>query len=340
MINRRKFISVVTPMVWYGSIARKVNWFTSNAEKILTVTGEVPTASMGLTLTHEHLFSIFGMEPEEQTKYNFEELSARVLPFLEKAKAAGCKTIIDCTAAYFGRNVQVLKLLSEKSGLQILTNTGVYGAANGRYIPPYIRNETAEQISKKWISEFTDGIDGTGIRPGFMKLGFNTGSLAELDKKIIAAASQTHLSTGLTIAAHTSNNPVSAFQQLEILKTSKVSPSAWIWTHAHDVPENESLLEAAKTGAWISFDGYRAAKRDRFIDGLLAFKKAGFLHRVLLSHDGDGYPLKGKNSSSLILDLLTEFLPTISKNGFTAEDIHQLTVDNPAKAFALKIRRL
>ena len=150
----------------------------------------------------------------------------------------------------------------------------------------------------------------------------------------------THLECGLTIAAHTANNPDGAFQQLQVLKQNKVSPSAWIWTHAHDVPTNEPLLKAAEMGAWISFDGYKIEKNERFLDGLVSMKKNGFLGQVLLSHDGNGYPQKGKMPSRLTIMLLTDFLPLLLQAGFTASEIRQLTVTNPAKAFAIKTRTL
>lgn len=337
-MNRRSFISLTTPLILYSTVAGQKIFHNSYAETIMTVNGKLAVEAMGLTLTHEHLFSIFGLDAEDNTEYNIEELLATVVPFLRQAKSAGCKTIIDCTAAYFGRNPGILKTLSQKSGINILTNTGIYGAANGRYIPQYAHTETAEKIANRWIDEWKNGIGGTGIRPGFMKLGFNSGPLSVIDKKLMQAAAITHLASGLTIAAHTANNPESAFEQLNILKTNKVSPSAWIWTHAHDVPDNEPLFKAAKMGAWISFDGYRKEKHEIFLQGVQAMKTSGYLDRVLLSHDGNGYPQKGRMPSRLTIDLLTDFLPALLGSGFTRADIHQLTIINPSKAFAIKVR--
>jgi phosphotriesterase-related protein len=171
-------------------------------------------------------------------------------------------------------------------------------------------------------------------------LGFNNGPLTITDKKLLEAAARTHLRAGLTIAAHTANNPEGAFEQLEILSAANVSPAAWIWTHAHDVPTNDWLLEAAKNGAWISFDGYRPQNHERFLSGVKAMKSAGYLDQLLLSHDGDGYPQKGKMPSSLSIQLLTDFLPELLRSGFTKEDVHQLMVKNPGKAFAVRVRSL
>jgi phosphotriesterase-related protein len=323
----------------YGCVSQKQKQVKEAESFIMSVNGQIPAADIGLTLPHEHLFSIFGLPAEENPEYNLEELLATVLPFLQEAKAAGCKTIIDCTAAYFGRNVRILKTLSDRSGLNIITNTGIYGAAGGKYIPQHIHSETAEQIANRWIREAKEGIDGTTIRPGFIKLGVNAGPLTDIDKKLITAGAMTHLATGLTMAVHTTDNTQAAFQQLEMLRELNVLPSAWIWTHAHDVNSNEPLIKAAATGAWISFDGYQEQKQDRFLSGIKALKNEGYIKQILLSHDGNGYPQRGKLPSRLSLSIFNHFLPILKSAGFTQEEINQIMISNPATAYAVKIRK-
>lgn len=339
LISRLSFFQIVMPFTLYSCISHRAHTSKQVAGSIMTVSGPIGTDSMGFTLTHEHLFSIFGMDAEENTTYHIDELLSTVLPFLQKAKAAGCKTIVDCTTMYFGRNVDILKTLAEKSGLHILTNTGIYGAANGKYIPPYAYTETAEELANRWIDEWKNGIDQTGIRPGFIKLAINSGPLKAIDKKLLQAGALTHLATGLTIAVHTTDNAEAAFQQLTILREYGVSPEAWIWTHAHVLTKNEPLLEAAKMGAWISFDGYQPQKKERFLQGLHTLKEAGYLNRVLLSHDANSYPQKGKTPSRSSLSIITDFIPALLADGFTESDIDTLTVTNPANAFEIKIRR-
>ncbi len=69
-----------------------------------------------------------------------------------------------------------------------------------------------------WISEFKNGIEDTGIKPGFIKIAVNPDdTLSDEHMKIITAAAMTHLKTGLVIASHTGpDNP--AFAQIDILK--------------------------------------------------------------------------------------------------------------------------
>ena len=69
------------------------------------------------------------------------------------------------------------------TGVHVLTNTGYYGSANDRYAPKHAYDESARQIAARWVKEALEGIDGTDIRPGFMKLGVDTGPLSEIDSQ-------------------------------------------------------------------------------------------------------------------------------------------------------------
>ena len=84
-----------------------------------------------------------------------------------------------------------------------MTNTGYYGAADDKFVPAHAYVETAGQLADRFIAESRDGIEGTGIRPGFLKVGVDRGQLSSIDRKLVVAAARCHLTTGLTIAAHT-----------------------------------------------------------------------------------------------------------------------------------------
>ena len=122
--------------------------------KIITVTGEIPAYQMGKTLHHEHILVDFiGADSISYDRWNKNDVLEKVLPYLLEIKKLGYKTLVDCTPAYLGRDPQLLKTLSEKSGLYILTNTGYYSAVNAKYIPKHGFTETAEQLAARWIDE-------------------------------------------------------------------------------------------------------------------------------------------------------------------------------------------
>lgn len=308
--------------------------------QVMTVNGPIPPEATGRTLTHEHLFSTFGLDPAEPFAYDRPAVADAVLPFLEQVHDLGADTIIDATAAYFGRDAVLLKQLAEASGLHLITNTGYYGAANDRYVPGHAFSDSIDGLAARWVSEWEDGIAGTGIRPGFVKIGVDRGPLSAIDRKLVQAGARTHHRTGLTLAVHTSDSVEAAHQQLEVLRDEGVDPSAWIWVHAHNVEDVDALLAAAEVGAWISLDGYRPDRTELFLERLRQFKEADLLGQLLLSHDGNTYPRNGADEPRPYTFLFSDLLPALPEHGFSQADVDQLTIRNPARAFTIRVHTI
>lgn len=309
-------------------------------KNINTVNGTITADKIGFTLPHEHIMSNFGKDISETSEYNEALLFNQVVPYLKRIKSLGVDTIFDCTTAYFGRRVDLLQTIADSTGLQVVTNTGFYGAADDRYIPKIAYESSAEEISKIWIHEFEQGIDGTDIKPGFIKLAFDSGSPSEIDTKLFKAGILTHLQTGLTMAVHTGDNLEAAETQLQLLNQYDVSPEAWIWTHASwgTGTDMETLIETARKGAWISLDDVKSSTIQEFIKILKAFKSENLLHKVLLSHDGNGFP--GGGEIRPFDAIMNNLIPALQESGFTDEELNQLFVLNPQKAFLINIRKL
>ena len=306
------------------------------APQLMTVAGPIPAPAAGLALTHEHvLVDFIGAAEAGPHRYDPDAVFTAVLPHLTRAHELGARLFIECTPAHLGRDPRLLQRLSAASGLHILTNTGLYGARQGKFLPPYVATESAEQLAARWIAEARDGIDGTGIRPGFIKCGINPDpELSPIDRKLVEAAALTHRATGLTIAVHTSRGP--GLAQLEILKAHGVAPSAWIWVHAQQAADAD-ILAAAAQGAWVSVDGISPDTAQRHLDLCLLLREHGHLDRVLLSHDAGWYrpgqPGGGKFRGFEYL--FTDFVPSLRAAGFTDAQIDQLLRENPVRAFAL-----
>lgn len=308
--------------------------------KIITVTGEIPAHQLGKTLHHEHILVDFiGADSISYARWNRDSVVAKVLPYLLEIKNMGYKSLVDATPAYLGRDPLLLKTLSEKSGIQLITNTGYYTAVNAKYIPKHGFTETAEQLAARWIDEAKNGIEGTGIYPGFIKISVERKPLEEINRKIVEAACITHKATGLTIMSHT-GLAVPAFQQLEILEQFGVHPSAFIWTHANNEKDHGKQIEAARMGTWIAFDSYNPDKTDEFVQFAILMKKEGLLNKLLFSHDAGWYrpgELNGGNFRGYT-DIEEYLIPALEKNGLVQQDIYQLFTLNPARAFEVKVR--
>lgn len=306
--------------------------------QIMTVTGPIAPEELGVALPHEHVLSRFGEPPARRSDYDLPDLFDTVVPILENVKSLGCDAIMDCTAAYFGRDPLIMRQLAELSGLHLLTNTGYYGAADDRYVPDHAYDETADRLADRWLTEWTEGVDGTGIRPGFIKTAVDGNGLSDIDRKLVRAAARTHKESGLTLAVHTSGNVPGARDQLAILNEEGVDPSAWIWVHAQNVEDLDALADAAEQGAWIEFDGIQPGDAvERHLNLVRAMRQRDLLDRVLLSHDGSSYPPEGTEPRPYDT-LFTIILPRLRSAGFSEEEIRQLTVKNPRRAFTVRVR--
>lgn len=309
----------------------------SDTEMVRTVHGPVEADALGMTLSHEHVFSNFGLALKETDTYDEAALFAQVIPYLRTLHDQGGRTLFDYTTSYFGRRPDLLKAIADSTGIQIVTNTGIYAAANDRYVPPYAYEASVEEIARRWIAEAEHGIDGTSIRPGFIKLAFDEGPPSDIDRKLFEAGIQTHLATGLTVAVHTGSNPEAVRLQLSLLDEYGVDPSAWIWTHANWHDDLDLLLEVADRGAWISMDGVKRENVEQYLDYIQRFKQANLLDRLLLSHDGDAYPAGGEIRPFEAIP--KALVPAMRSYGFSEAIIDQLLVDNPGEAYAVRVRR-
>ena len=283
---------------------------------------------------HEHvLVDFIGAEEVSRSRYDADAVFRQALPHLLQVKALGGATLVECTPAYLGRDPRLLRRLAEASGLHILSNTGYYGANQDKHLPPHAFTESADEIAARWIREWDRGIDDTGIKPAFMKIGVDAGPLSAVDAKLVRAAALTHKATGLPIASHTGNG-VAAFDELDLLEQMGVPLSAFIWVHAHSEMDSSRHVGAATRGAWVEFDGLSEKSVDRHVALVLEMRAAKQLDRVLVSHDAGWYHVGEPNGGNFrpFDTLFTKFVPALKTAGVTDADVGRLLVDNPRRA--------
>jgi phosphotriesterase-related protein len=317
-----------------------------NKEKLITVNGKIPVEEMGICLIHEHILVDFiGADSTGYHRWEKSKVIERALPFLMEAKKNGVKTFFECTPAYLGRDPLLYKELSEKSGINIVTNTGYYGARENKFVPKHAFDETAEAIAKVWIDEFNNGIEGTGIFPGFIKIGVESkDTLSPMHAKLVKAAAIAHKTTGLTIVSHTGTDGP-ALAQLEILKGEGVYPEAFVRTHANR-GTIEGIVKAAQMGAWISLDNVNKNNKgslggiEWYVELLLKMKKENVLHKILISHDSGWYNPGQENGGNFrgFTDIFDALIPALKEKGFTQDDIDLMLVKNPQKAYSVRLR--
>lgn len=285
-------------------------------------------AAEGTTLVHEHVMVDFaGAEKIRPGRYDPDEVFRVARPKLEEVAKLGCRRLLECTPNFLGRDARLIESLAAAVGMEIWTNTGIYGAANHKYVPAFARTASAGRLARLWIEEFHQGVDG--VKPRFIKTGVNKGPLDELDRKLVRAAAITSRETGLTIASHTGDG-AAALEELEIVAEEKVSLASFVWVHAQNEKDHAIHEQAARAGAWVSFDGIRPKSVDWHLDCVRFMAGKNLLGRTLVSQDSGWYHVGepgGGNYRGYTL-IYTGFLPKLDPAW-----VRTLMIDNPRKAF-------
>jgi len=315
-------------------------------QMIMTVLGPIPASAMGTTLSHEHVMVDFiGADSTGYHRWDKQEVTKTVIPYINEIKDHHVSTLVECTPAYLGRDPVLLKILSEQTGIHLITNTGFYGAHGNRFIPEKFIKLTAEELSRIWVDEFENGIEDSGIKPGFIKIAVDGDDvLSKEHLKIITAAALTNVQTGLVIASHTGPDGP-AFEQISVLQSLGIDPSSFIWVHAQG-GSLEGNIKAATLGTWVSLDNVNLDKEQgsEYDIAWYAFrinkiKEAGYLNRILISHDAGWYKPGEENGGSFrgFTGIFTALIPALRELGFTNKDINQILEINPRNAFSIRI---
>lgn len=308
------------------------------SQQIHTLKGPVDPTSLGLFLPHEHLFTdLRGPFVPDYAQSDADPVLEVVTPFLEGAAAAGVTALVECSTVGVGRNLSILRSLSEATTIHIVAPTGVYRDA---YIPAPMRESSVDELAELWITELTEGMEGTSIRAGFIKLAMSDDGPTSLEVRNLKAAAKASQATGAVIASHTIGGNV-ARQEMDVLERAGLDPHRFVWIHAQTEADLRVLKQAAQRGAFVELDSVGAPFQSQreLVERVVDLIEAGFVKQILLSHDAGwfqpgrpgGLAAEGYRGYTA---LVHEFIPALLARGVSKEDVECVTVLNPRQAFA------
>ena len=117
-------------------------------------------------------------------------------------RSAGGSCLVDVTLDGVGRDPGRLAALSERTGLHIVMGCGWYREP---YYPPEARidRRSVDDLADELVREATDGVAGTGIRPGIIgEIGTDKPWLSPAEERVHRAAARAARRTGLAITTH------------------------------------------------------------------------------------------------------------------------------------------
>ncbi|MDQ6817208.1 MAG: hypothetical protein M3018_07350 [Actinomycetota bacterium] len=301
---------------------------------VVTVRGLIDPAELGTTLSHDHLLcDSWAVTQSYEFVVDDEALA------IEEAKhfrAKGGNAIIDPTNIGLGRNPEALLRISEATGLHILMGCGWYREAA---YPVYIFQENPDQLAERVVSELRFGASTSGIRPGFIgEIGTERFHITPAQERVFRAAARAHRQTGATIMTHTTHFGELALEQLDLLEEEGVDPARVVISHLGDRIGVESFLPVAARGAWLGIDnvgftdGY--APLEVRASNVAVLIEAGYLKQILLGSDICTTSQLRRYGGPGYTQVLENFVPLLLEHGIGEHDVHEMTVTNPARAFA------
>ncbi len=319
-----------------------------------TVTGPVPADQLGKTLMHEHFVFGYPGFDGDVTLGPFDR-EAALQKGSEMANALmkhGLKTVIDVTPNECGRNPELLRDISEKTGLQIICATGYYFEGEGA--PAYFRKRLLlgngeEEIYQMFLKEITEGIGTSGIKPGVIKLASSERTITDYEKAFFRAAARAQKDTGITLITHTQVGTMGP-EQAELLVSEGANPKRVIIGHMCGNTDIAYHVRTLSYGVGIAFDrfglqGMVGAPMDELrvacLAGLIAM---GYGNRITLSHDKVnvwlGRPRELSEAARKLLlnwhptHLFENIVPALRKAGVADDKIRALFEENIANAFS------
>ncbi len=342
--SRREFIRHISLAAASTATAAGVLAAAAKPEKaepwIQTVLGPISVGRLGFTLAHEHVMCDFiGAEQTGRHRWNVNDVVRKMLPYLQQLKTRGITGFVDCTPAFIGRDPRVLRRLGEETGLPIVTNTGYYGGAADKFVPKHAYVETPDQLATRWIHEWEHGIEDTGVKPGFVKIGVDEAKgdppqLSDIDAKLVRAAARASQRTGISVTCHTGGGPA-GFAAAKLFIAEGGKPARFIVAHSdgHGIEINQQI---ANLGAWVSFDAIGRQPLQQHLKLVPALLENHAAH-LLLSQDNGWYWVEKPNGGEIrdFNYLSDTFLPALRKAGVSEAMTQKLTVENPARAFGI-----
>jgi phosphotriesterase-related protein len=319
-----------------------------------TVTGPVDASELGRTLVHEHLLVGFpGWHLDALApKFDRDAAFARAVDMLKRLRGDhGVETFLDPCPMDLGRDVRFMADVADASGMRIICTTGVYFEEQG--LTYTFRNLPFEDMVAIFVKEITEGVGDSGIKAGAIKCATGAPHISDYERRMLTAAAQASLATGVPIITHTQDGCCGP-EQLEIFTGEGVPAHRCLIGHSDGNADHAYHRRIVDGGAYIGFDrlGIEAMQPDATrVECIAKLVDAGFTDRVCLSHDSTcggwlGRPVFGPGlviDPTIMLERATKtwnpthlflrIMPMLHEAGVDEKAVSTMLDENPTRWF-------
>ena len=314
---------------------------------IESVTGPLDVEELGPTLIHEHVLARDENNALQWPHlYDEEALYATAVEMASGVVEAGIKTIGEPTAMFLGRDVSFIERVARESGLQMVVCTGIY---TYDHLPLYWQSRSPDAMADAFVHDIEEGIQGTGIKAGFLKCAADEPGVNDNIEKIHRACARASLRTGVPIMAHSRPASHPGPRQVEIVLEEGVAPEKVQIAHTGDTDDLAYIESLLETGVYIGLDRFGIEMylpMEKRIATALALLERGYAERMFLSADAcaslDWFPEETVEqlmqagavkdwTSTLVPD---QVIPALREGGMTDEQLTTMMEENPKRWLA------
>ena len=339
---------------------------------VMTVLGKMDASKLGVVTPHEHIYidmKVFFSEPEEafaktmaHGPVTIDKLGVlKRNPFavldngqmLDKQtqideinyfRYAGGNTVVDCTNHGLGRDPELLREVSIRTGLNIIMGSGFY--VDGAQTEAS-RNLTIEEMEEDIVRDVEVGIGHTNIRAGIIgEIGVSH-IMYPFEKKSLIAACRAQKRTGAPLSVHINPWSTQGINAMEIIEEHGIDPASVVICHSDVENREDYILALLDKGVYVEFDNFgkematdpwdvkpgngpfvtdqqrvQLAKKliDRGYEKQLLFSTDICLKSLLHAYGGWGYD-----------HVIAHILPALRALGVKESAIEEIMVHNPAR---------
>ena len=317
---------------------------------IETLNGPLDTAELGTVLMHEHIFNLTAEIQMVYPGFNAWDPDVEVpkaQKTLRELKEAGVDTIVELSPIGLGRSLPLIRGAAEGSGLNIVLATGLYTydvlPRPWHFSGPGTLLDGDEPLDALMRSDFTDGIEGSGVKPGILKCAIDAAGLTDHVDRVVRSVCRLHRETGAPICIHTAAAHERGLDALRVLEEEGVDPARVMLAHCGDSTDLDYLEKLAPSGALLGMDRFGLDVllpfEDR-VNTVVAMCERGHADKMILSQDANCYSdwfppgLEEQVSPNWhFLHVLQDVIPALLERGVSQDDVDLMMRGNGRRFF-------
>jgi phosphotriesterase-related protein len=314
---------------------------------IQTFRGPLEPTELGLTLIHEH---VFVRSPEldldfPDPEWDESEAVERAVAGFERLYSLGVRTVVDLTVPGLGRDVRLISRVAERVRVALVASTGYYAVSS---LPLYFQFHGPgrllggpDPLIAAFIRDIEEGIGGTGIRAGMLKVMADRDGITPDVARVMTAAVVAHQQTGVPITTHSHPASRNGLEQQALLRERGVPLERVIIGHSGDSEDLVYLRSLMDRGSTIGMDRFgmeHVLPDDRRVSVVLELLRLGYADRMVLSHDAAFFSRITPPSWRALAapnwqmeNIPRRILPLLREAGASDADLEQMLVVNPMR---------